>query len=363
MHATYERWGLRPLPHFVGARADLSPQGRLKDLRRRARALREQLLLAPPVPYFESFDLVRVPYPTRFALWNASTVATPYCHILNRLMVVQFPHQGRTRTLLISPSDVEANRATPYFARIIRRFGVLDRALRPVVAPVLASVEACLAEVGIHPEDVDFLTFDHLHTQDLRRWLGTEGRAPVFPNARLLVMRREWEEAQGLLPIQAEWYCPDGTRGVDMERVLLLDDDVLLGDSVALIATPGHTEGNHSIVARTTEGLFVMSENGVGPDAYAPLRSRIPGLRQRAQDTGIEVVLNGNTLEGATDQYLSMIVERELAGPSPRNPDFFNTLSTSELTAWPLFPGLEPSFTFGALRLGAPWSREARPGG
>jgi hypothetical protein len=351
---------LTPLAVFDGGRDDPSPAARAKDLRARARRLHERLMAAPPVPYFESFDLVRVPYPSRYALLNAATVPTPFCHILNRLFVVQAPVRGRVVTLLISPSDVEAGRATPYFRRLAEALGPLEPAVRPAFAPVLDSVEACLARVGIRPEDVDYLTYDHLHTQDLRRWLGSAEHPGYFPRARLLVTRQEWESTHGLLPVQAEWYCPGGTAGVPAERVELFDGDVMLGESVALVRTPGHTEGNHSIAVRTEEGVFVMSENGVGPDAYSPLASRIPGVARHARNTGQEVVLNGNTLEGGVDQYLSMLVERELAGPSTRHGDFTNNLSTSELTGWPLFPGMSPTFSFGPVRLGAP-VREERP--
>ena len=349
---------LTPLTVFDGGRDDPSPAARAKDLRSRARRLRERLLAAPPVPYFESFDLVRVPYPSRYALLNATSVPTPFCHIVNRLFVVQLPVQGRTVTVLVSPSDVEANRATPYFRRLADSFGPLEVPLRPAFAPVLDTVEACLARVGLRPEEIDYLTYDHLHTQDLRRWLGDGERPGYFPRAKLLVTRQEWESTHGLLPIQAEWYCPGGTRGVPADRVVLLDGDVLLGESLALVRTPGHTEGNHSVAVRTPEGVFVMSENGVGPDAYSPRASRIPGVARHARDTGQDVVLNGNTLEGGVDQYLSMLVERELAGPSERHGDFTNNLSTSELTGWPLFPGMTPTFAFGPVRLGSPSSGE-----
>jgi hypothetical protein len=165
-------------------------------------------------------------------------------------------------------------------------------------------------------------------------------------------MRQEWESANALLPPQREWYCPRGLEGVPPDRVVLLDGDVLLGEGVALVRTPGHTEGNHSIVVHTPEGLLVTSENGVSPDCYAPLYSRIPGLRRYARQTGMEVVLNGNTLEGALDQYISMVQEKEIAGPAERNSDFHNTVPSSELTHYWLFPGLRPSFTFGQLRFG-----------
>lgn len=175
-------------------------------------------------------------------------------------------------------------------------------------------------------------------------------------------MRAEWDAVHGLLPPQRDWYCPDGTRGVDPARVVLLEGDTMLGEGVALLHTPGHTAGNHSFVVRTPEGLMVTSENGVGPDAYAPHASRIPGLRQFARDTGMEVVLNGNTLEIGLDQYISMIEEKEVAGPSAREPAFPNIVASSELAEYWAFPGIKPTFQFGDLAFGAPVEAPASAG-
>lgn len=46
-----------------------------------------------------------------------------------------------------------------------------------------------------------------------RTGLGDGTREGYFPNAKLLVTRQEWESVHGLLPIQADWYCPEGTTG------------------------------------------------------------------------------------------------------------------------------------------------------
>lgn len=345
---------LRPLHHFDGARDHPAPQERLKCVRQRAQPFRDEMLAEEPVIYYRSFDLIRVPYPTRYALRDACTVPTPYVHILNRLFIVQFQSDEGIKTLLISPSDIRANRETPFFKRLSERFGILRGHLEPLMAPELSTVEACLTSIGLRPEDVDYITYDHLHTQDLRRWLGTANQPAYFPKARLLVMRQEWESARALLPPQADWYCPNGTAGIPPEKIILLDHDIRLGRNVALIRTPGHTEGNHSIVVRTQEGLMVTSENGVSPDSYAPQHSKIPGLKRYVRETGMEVVLNGNTLERGLDQYISMIQEKEIAGPSPRNPDFYNVVPSSELTVYWLFPGIEPSFSFGPLEFGRP---------
>jgi hypothetical protein len=344
---------LEPVDHFEGAREASSPRDRLAEVKRRAASFREEMLDAEPVPYYRSFGLRRVPYPVRYAFAGAVRTVTPYIHILNRLTVVRLPTSEGPKTLLISPSDVDRNRETPFFKRLAEQIRFLGEPGERLLSPVLGTVEASLQTIGMDPACVDYISYDHLHTQDIRRWLGTNGQPGLFPNARLLVQRQEWVSAHGLLPSQADWYCPGGLEGVSADRIVLLDGDVKLGDGVAIVRTPGHTEGNHSFVVRTEEGLMVTSENGVGPDSYAPLRSSLPGLRKYAQRTGVEVILNSNTLESSVDQYISMVMEREIAGRSVRNPDFYNVVPSSEFAGYWAFPGLKPSFSFGDLLFGS----------
>ncbi len=342
---------LLPVRHFEGARAHAAPADRLRHVVRAAHAFREEMLGHAPVRFYASCELIRVPYPLKYALRDAALLPGLLVHIVNRVFVVQLDTHDGVKTLLVSPSDWERNAETPYFHRLATGAGSLSPFLRRWLAPARATVPEVLQRFGIRPEAVDYVTYDHLHTQDLRRWLGPGG---LLPNARLLVTRQEWASAKALLPPQRDWYCPGGLDGVDERRVVQLDGDVFLGEGVALVRTPGHTEGNHSIVVRTPEGLFVTSENGVCADAYAPHASRIPGLRRYARRTGMDVVLNGNTLEGALDQYVSMVAEREIAGKSPRHGDFYNTVASSELAPFFLAPGVVPTFSFGDLRFGDP---------
>ena len=343
---------ISPVDHFKGARDAAGPAQRLRTVRERSNAFRADMLAGAQVQWVRSFDLVRVPYPSKYAFLNALALPTPYVHIFNRLFVVRFATSVGPKILLVSPSDIEGNVETPFFKRLSESMGPLRSVGTKIIAPIIATVEQCLARCGVRPEEVDYITYDHLHTQDVRRWLGTDTRPAYFPNAKLLVMRQEWESTKALLPPQRDWYCPGGIDGIPEDRVILLDADVMLGDGVALVRTPGHTEGNHSIVLHGPEGLTVTSENGVGPDSYAPLASEIPGLRAYAERTGMEVVLNGNTLEGGLDQYISMVKEKTIAGPSQRNPAFPNMLCSSELASYWLFPGIKPTFSFGPVSFG-----------
>jgi hypothetical protein len=352
---------LRVIDAFRGARESSVPTTRLEEVRKRARAFREQMLSGKKALFYKTCELVRVPYPTRYAFANVYTqrpVSTPVVHITNRLFVIQFESPGGMKTMLFSPSDVLANAETRYFKRlgadkITKLPGPLKSVVQKVAAPQGPTVTEWLERIGIRPEDVDYLSYDHLHTQDLRNWLGGDGGTPVFPNAKLLVMRAEWESVSGLLPPQSDWYCPNAIRGIDPKRVILLDDDVMLGDGVALVRTPGHTMGNHSLVAHTDEGLLVTSENGVCLDNYAPQASSIHAVRSYAKKLRLEVVLNGNTQESSVEQYISMVMEKEIAGPSIRSPELPNMVPSSEFTPWWLFRGIAPTRTIGDLEFGS----------
>ncbi len=345
--------GFQPIHHFDQVRESASPQARMAAVVRASRQFRDDFLdQNQQVRFYRSINLIRAPYPTRYGLYNAAKVTTPYMHIMNRLFILQFDTPEGVKTLLFSPSDIEGNRETPFFKRMTNQLGPLSPYLSGFLAPVYNDVLSALKSAGIRPEQVDYISYDHLHTQDIRRWMGTATQPALFPNAKLLVMKQEWLSTLSLLPPQKDWYCPHGIEGVPLDKVILLDKSITLGNAIALVHTPGHTEGNHSLVAHTPEGLLVTSENGVSADSYAPLHSRIPGVRAYARDTGMEVILNGNTQEGGLDQYLSMVMEKTIAGKSARHPEFYNFVPSSELTAYWGFPGLKPTFSFGELRFG-----------
>lgn len=329
---------------FDGSRKALGQRARIEDTRAAAQDFRRQMLAGPKVRYFESFDLIRLVYPTRYGLRNAypAEAINPFLFISNRVFVVQFETPEGLKTLLVSPSDHERGGETPYFRRLQDATPkiLLDRFVRRH-----ASVPEVLARIGLANTDVDYITYDHLHTQDVRRWLGSGDTPALLPNAKLLVHHREWASAVDLNPYQRDWYCPDGLAGVPQDKIVQFEGSAMLGDGVALVHTPGHTEGNHSIVVNTDEGLWVISENGISADAYAPLHSPVWGVARYARNLGTEVILNGNTLESSVDQYISMVQELTIAGPSRRDARYPNVFPSSELTASWLSPGTTPGFS------------------
>jgi hypothetical protein len=347
-----------PLPELDDVWRAPSAGERLDRVRALAPRFRERVLASGRVAGLRTFDVTALPYPTTFAFAGAARSPLPYIVMTNRVNVVQFEDSDRKmRVLLFNPTDVERSAKTPFFADLRSRMGeaISTRLLSLLKKPTPAER---LAALGLRPEDVDYIAFDHMHTQDVRGLLGTgaakdgERLPAVFPNAKLLIWRPELDIFRALHPLQRPWYIPEGVRHVSADRIVVCDGDVLLGKGVALMRTPGHTVGNWSLVVSTDNGVWAVSENGVAADAYAPEASRIPGLRRHAHREGIEVILNSNTLEGRNEQYTSMVLEKLVVDRCRDNPDFYQHFSSSELTATPLTPGLSPTYRHGGIESG-----------
>lgn len=336
------------------------PAEELDALREAVPDFRQEVIASGTPTGVATCDLITLPYPTGFGLWRAATSPAPYIWFTNRMVVVQWEDgDGATRTLLWEPSDHERGEYTPYFARLKARNPLPDNTLRTVHGTVRGHLRA----LAVDPADVDYLAFDHLHTQDVRRLVGTTRPAPDlgyqdrpvepwFPNAVLISQRREWETIRHLHPLQVPWYQPETYRDLPTDQLALVDGDVLLGPGVALMSTPGHTAGNQSLVLNTDTGLWTSSENGIAAESWLPAASKIPGLRRFCVDWGQEVIMNANTIEFAGWQYNSMVVESMVADPTPEGV-FPQCFPSSELTRSRLSPLVAPTYVHGAIEHGA----------
>jgi hypothetical protein len=348
-----ETLGIRPINHFSNSRESLSPQERLKQVEFQARHFVDDFkLINQQVQFMQTIDLVSIPYPVKSAFGDAASLINPYLYVTNRLIVLQFATQTGSKTLLFSPSDLTANAKTPYFQGIQKFIDRFKNILQPIIAPIHNTVEEALNSIGITPDQIDFISYDHLHTQDLRKWLGSYQQPAYFPNAKLLVMHQEWEAVKDLLPLQNHWYCPDGVDGIDPNKIIPLHSSIMLGESIALIHTPGHTQGSQSLVVNTDTGILVCSQNGIAVDNYSPENSTIHGIANYVQQNQMAVIPNGDHPELRIDQYISMVLEKTIADKHPTDKRFFNIMPSSELSArWQPF-ALAPTLSFGEIQFG-----------
>lgn len=339
--------GLGKVPGGFGAK--------LSWARQRATAFRPEFASTGTPDSVTTCDLVTLPYPTRMGLFRASRSLSPFVAITNRMLVIRWTERdGRRRTLLFEPSDVELGRNTPYFAALARKFPAF---VQSVTVREHGDVPGHLRRLGIDPAEVDYLLFDHLHTQDVRRWIGvTKPQAdlggdftPVFPRAKVIVQRDELVAMADLHPLQRPWYQPGTFDDVDPDRFLPIDGSVVLAPGVAIVATPGHVMGNQTLVLNTSTGIWASSENAIAAECLTPQHSRLPGLAKWSRTWGQEIILNANTLETTAEQYNSLVLEKALVDVSQKDARFPQFFPSSELTPMWTNPGTSPTFTHGNL--------------
>src|SRR5512139_1495465 len=269
---------LTRLPELDAAWAVRGSGARLDEVRRAGRRLRERILAQGAARCVRTADLETFPYPTRYGLQGVAASPAPYVFMRNRMHLVQVDSGGRTITILVNPTDAQRSAKAPYFARLEERYGKLATKL---LSKYHMTIEGALASWGVAPAAVDYVTFDHLHVQDVRGLLA-DG---LLPNAKLLAQRAELETLARLHPLQVEWYIPECLAGVPADRIIALDGDYAIGGGFAIVRTP---------VLVTDRGAWTISENGIAVDAYAPGTSAIRGVARHARDQGVEVILNAN---------------------------------------------------------------------
>ena len=322
---------------------------RCRAVRTSAERLHDRFAVGPRVMSVRTLPLAALPYPTKYAFQAAAASLAPFVQITHRCALVQFFQRGELKNLLFNPSDILGARSTPFFAKIIAQLGALE----PLLAKRFPTLEAHLDALGVRPADIDYVAFDHFHTQDLRALLGTDdGRhTPRFPNATLLAPKSEWDDWDDLHPMQRAWFVADGRRGVRMSKVALTDGDLMLGDGLMLLRTPGHTSGNQTLFLNTDDGIWGISENGTCADNWSPLESKIRGVARVARHQDLEVVLNANTPESGVEQYTSMILEKTIVSRVKAAPAFVQMFPSSEVTPSVTMP-IKPTWMHKEISLG-----------
>jgi glyoxylase-like metal-dependent hydrolase (beta-lactamase superfamily II) len=121
-----------------------------------------------------------------------------------------------------------------------------------------------LGEIGLTPEQVDFVSISHMHFDHA-------GGTSRFPKAKFLVQRKELEYAAGALPhnsaAKGAFVAEDVIAMVQLNwqgRVVLVDGDVEgVVPGVDVYLTPGHTAGTMTTCLDTRKGRVCYSSDAV----------------------------------------------------------------------------------------------------
>ena len=121
-----------------------------------------------------------------------------------------------------------------------------------------------LGEIGITPDEVDYVTLSHLHFDHA-------GGTSRFPKAKFIVQRRELEYAAGALPhnsaAKSAFVAEDVLALVKLNwegRVVLVDGDVeAIVPGLDVYLTPGHTAGTMTACLDTVKSRVCYTSDAV----------------------------------------------------------------------------------------------------
>ena len=109
-----------------------------------------------------------------------------------------------------------------------------------------------LKRLGLKPEDVTAVILTHAHadhaTGALRK--GKDDNPELrFPNARIFIQKREWQDAMNPNERTAATYLVHNLQLIDESgRLELLDGDTQLFPGVSVMVTGGHTPGSQTVL-------------------------------------------------------------------------------------------------------------------
>ncbi len=110
-----------------------------------------------------------------------------------------------------------------------------------------STVEASLARLGLSPDEITHLVLTHLHFDHAggtTRFNQTGQLVLTFPNARHLVQRAEWEDANRPNRRSRAAYLPENFVPIEQSGLLeLIDGTTEIRPGVELLHVGGHTRG------------------------------------------------------------------------------------------------------------------------
>ena len=117
------------------------------------------------------------------------------------------------------------------------------------------SVTRQLAELGVRPEQINFVGISHYHYDHT-------GQAADFANSILLIDRRDWDVVNARPDLSAN-FTPWISGGSAVQTVTY-DHDVFGDGSVIMLKTSGHTPGHRSLLVRLADrGPILLSGDAV----------------------------------------------------------------------------------------------------
>jgi hypothetical protein len=234
----------------------------------------------------------------RYSIGDATLVRVPYADVLVDAAVVGLTPEQVTAIGWASPTWAENGQVRVGAAVwviesdrhriVVDPTQAADAILRegPDAVSHQEAVASALAGAGFTRESIDTVIASHIDGIGMIAWRTDDGWAPFFPNADLLVSRRESEaivEADPYQPSGAEAFLALHTQGA----VNAVEDEHVVTADVTMQWTGAHSPG-HSLVNIASNGDRATM---IGHLALSPLHCELRGFGPHLDAGGADAAL------------------------------------------------------------------------
>lgn len=164
--------------------------------------------------------------------------------------------------------------------------GVTPTSSGDMSATVSRTLDEQLAELGIKPDDIDFVGVSHLHFDHI-------GQLDLFRKATLLIGKGDWDLLNAkpadprvnTVPFK-HWLDSGQDKGAAGKSEAVDGDKDIFGDgSVVMLDMPGHTPGHHSLLVRLKNKGPVLLTGDLAHFAENYASNGVPGFNTDRADT------------------------------------------------------------------------------
>jgi glyoxylase-like metal-dependent hydrolase (beta-lactamase superfamily II) len=182
------------------------------------------------------------------------------------------------------------------------------------------TVVDALREHGVDPASIETVIVTHLHFDHAGGLTTLDGDTPrpVFPNAEVVVQRREWDDALANRSTMTRTYLRSHLDPI-ADRVRLVDGAADILPGIRVEPLPGHTPGQQGVFIETSDGTIVFPGDLIPTVHHAHL-SAATAYDLEPYET---MQVKRRFLERAIDESLGIVLDHETgtATVRPRRDD------------------------------------------
>lgn len=178
----------------------------------------------------------------------------------------------------------------------------------------ISHLEPGLNQLGLTPDDIDYVILTHLHTDHVGGGVKLAGDqyVPRFPNARYIIDRGEWQAAMNPNERTAAVYIPERLEPLEKTgQVDFIEGDTELFDGIKAVRTGGHT-GDHFALEIESEGIQVFYYADIFPTRHHMRVPFVPATDLLPHDT---MTVKRAAYDRIADQGVVMAFDHDIDMP------------------------------------------------